>query len=171
MPKSIGEIAVNAAGGQAFRDLQRALKEAGAGELKREMTRAIRQAGNTRVLPAVRGAALAIPDRSIAKRSDGRSLRHDIAAACQTQVTQNGVRFICNRRKMPKGSEAMPLAFEKGQFRHPVFPKPTQTRGQWTWVTQKGHPWFRVTIIQQDGYMRQVVRDAVDTTFAKLESR
>jgi len=171
VPKSVGELVVANAGGQAFRDLRRALKEAAAGDLKREMNRAIRAAANRQVLPALRGAALALPDVSTARRRDGKSLRQLIAAACQVSVTNNGVRFICNRRKMPKGSESLPAAFEKGKFRHPVFPDPGRTRAEWTWVDQDGKPWFRKTISEHDRDFREALRDAVDDTFAKLQGR
>lgn len=168
MPGDLGEIAVKAAGGRAFRELQRQLKAAGAGKLKRRLATNIRRAAQGRVLPALRAAAMNLPDVSPVRRRDQRSIRADIAAACEVSITQNGVKILCNRRKLPKGSEAMPLAFEKGKFRHPVWADPDKTRAEWTWVDQKGKRWFRPTIAIHERDFRQSVRDAVDETFSEL---
>jgi hypothetical protein len=108
---------------------------------------------------------------STATRRDGKNLRQHIASSVQVSITNNGVRILCNRKKMPAGAESLPLAFEKGQWRHPVFPDPNKTRGEWTWVTQKGKRWFRPTVLEHEADFRQAVRDAVDDTFAKLERR
>lgn len=169
MARTVGELVVNARGAEQYRLLRRALKEAGEGGLKRDMNARIRRAANTRLLPALRGAALALPDTSLAVRRDGKSLRQHMAAAIQVSVTQNGVRVICNRRRMPAGAESLPAAFEKGKWRHPVFPDPSKTRGEWRWVEQKGKRWFRPTAMEHERTFRDAVDEAVQDTIRKLE--
>lgn len=151
------------------RNIGRALREAGRGDLQRDLGKGIRAVGEKNVLPALRSAALNLPDVSAARRGDGRSARQAIAGSVQVTVRANGVRIIANRKKMPAGSEALPAAFEKGKFRHPIFPRSDQSRGEWRWVQQTSRAWFRPTVMKHQADFSTAVRAVIEDTINKLE--
>lgn len=148
-------------GGHQFRDLVRTLRATGRGDLKKELNKDIREAAKP-VVQDVKRAALALPDRSKARRKDGKSIRQEIANAVQLSIRQDGVRIIVNKKKLPADSVSMAHAFEKGSWRHPVHAKPTETRGQWTWVVQKGKTWFKPTVAASETRFRRAVLDTID---------
>lgn len=168
---STGDLVIRTAGAEEFRAVRRALREAGdpAKGLRRNLNKSIRQAGEARVLPALRAAALALPDVSTASRRDKQSIRVLIAKAIEVTTTDRGVKIIVNRRKLPKESDMMPHAFEKGSWRHPVFANPDRSRSDWRWVTQKGKPWFRPTVLRYEPAFRRAVLDAMEDTIRELE--
>lgn len=151
------------------RNIGRVLREAGRGDLQRAMSKRIREEGERKVLPALRAAALALPDVSPARRGDGRSARQAIAGAVAVSVRANGVRIFVNRKKMPAGSEALPAAFEKGKFRHPIFPRGDASRGEWRWVEQTSRAWFRPTVMKHQADFSTAVRAVIEDTVSKLE--
>lgn len=168
---SIGDLVIRTAGAEEFRAVRRALREAGdpGKGLRRQLNKQIRQAADAQVLPALRGAALSLPDVSSARRRDGTSIRTLIAKAVQVTTTDRGVKIIVNRRKLPKGSDMLPHAFEKGSWRHPVFANPNRSRSDWRWVVQKGKPWFRPTILRYEPAFRRAVLTAMEDTIRQLE--
>ena len=162
---------MTASGAVDARNISRILRDAGARDLQRKMTKAIRASGERELLPALRAAALALPDVSVARRRDGASARQAIARALMISVRQTGIRVTVNRKKMPEGSEALPAAFEKGTFRHPVFARGSQTRGEWKWVQQTSKKWFRPTVYRHQSGFVVSVREVIEDIISELERR
>jgi hypothetical protein len=109
-----------------------------------EAVRELRIAGTR--LPAalrkgVRNAAAPVADaiRDEAAAVSTRTGR--IPAAVQIRAS---VRNVIVRIDPKKAPEAAPINNKdhSGQFRHPVWAKPWQTRDQWTWRPQQANPFF-----------------------------
>lgn len=71
----------------------------------------------------------------------GGSLRETVAQAVKLQITARGIRIVMDSKQLPEKQNTLGrrLDSEKG-WRHPVF------GNREVWVTQKGAPWFGVTI-------------------------
>ncbi len=167
-------VSTDVLGGHQFHELTKALRAVAVDErrgLQRAMNRQIRAAAAP-VVGDVRRAALAIPDRSEARRRDQRSIRREIARATRTEILtgrRSGVRIVVDKRRLPADSTAMAHAFEKPEgWRHPVHARPDQTRSEWTWVHQPGHPFFAPTIQRHEGEFRRAVIDAMNETAAEI---
>lgn len=151
-----------------FRALARRMREADNRHLQREFRARLRTASRPAVASA-RAAALAIPDRSAARRRDRLSLRAEIAKAVRLQIREKGVRIYVQRNRLPADSRRMALAFERRRpFRHPVYARSNQTRDQWTWVQQTGHPWFKRSIRAHEAQFRRAVHDAMDDISTRI---
>lgn len=179
MPDGIvhASLTTEVRGGHQFTDVAKALRNVANRDDRRSlqsaMNREIRTAGRP-VVVAVRRAALAIPDLSPARRRDNRSIRAEIANAVRMQILTGsrnpGVRILCEQRRLPEDSRGMAASFEgRRGWRHPVFPRHDQTRTEWTWVHQPGHPWFRPTARNHDDEFRRAVVDAVKQTAAAID--
>lgn len=169
MPRGVANVAFNVRGGQRLGDISRRLRAAGKGELNRALQRAIRDAAAP-VIVELQDAAMRIPDRSTAVRRDGRSIRRELRGAIRLSATQNGVRLFVDAARLPADSAAMARTFEsKRGWRHPVFARGTQTRREWTWVRQKGAPWFRPTVRRNGRTFERSVRAALDLVAREIE--
>lgn len=153
-------------GGEAYRRLSLALKEAGATELKKNLARRIRVAAKP-VLRDVKQAYITMPDVSPAHRT-GAQARATVAAAVRLELRTTGgnagVRILVDRRKLPDDMKALPFAWERGRWRHPVFPRSDQTRQQWRWVVQRTRPPFRAAVAGHEAQFRTAVVDAMEDT-------
>lgn len=160
MPRGGARLRVK--GNTELRDLSRSLRAVGETGLNRAMKKRIRDAADI-VADEVRQAALRIPDTSPARRRDGESLRRKIANAVQVRATANGVRLSVVGRLMPPDASGMAHAFENPRgWRHPVFGNRSQSRDDWTWVQQRGRPWFGPTIRANEPRFRAEVRKIID---------
>lgn len=164
-----GELfAMAAQGGPQFRNLARALKDAGRGDLAKKLRKAIRTAGKP-VVEDVRQAYRTLPDVSPARRP-GVQAGEALAKAVTLQITQNGVRIAVVRSKLPDDMKPLPMAFERGKWRHPVFARSTQTRSQWRWVTQTMPPPFRATVRAHHEEFRTAVIGAMQEVAAEIDA-
>lgn len=92
--------------------------------------------------PALRKAAQPVLAEARARASW--STRIPGATSIGTGLTARrvGVSIRVSARKAP---HARPYEHggRQGTFRHPVFPDPTRTRGEWNWVAQRARPFLR----------------------------
>jgi hypothetical protein len=98
------------------------------------------------------------------KRDHG--LRATIARAIQLKITLNGprtgVRLRVDTTQLPAEQGKLPGYLDSGQgWRHPIF-------GTDVWVTQKGKPWWGVTIDKHVDEIRQRISAAVKDTTDQL---
>lgn len=82
-----------------------------------------------------------------------------IGVAIATGKKRQGVFVTGTARRMAAGHKPMPRAYNKKQFRHPVFAssKKRVTR----WVSQQGNPYFGRTIKKNEPGIEQSIQDAL----------
>ena len=163
MPRGSATVGITVSGGARASKIAKALRSAGqGGGLQAALSRNLRGAADA-VVNDLRRAAMNIPDRSPATRSDGDSLRRGLSRSVQMQATPKGVRFWVDGSKMPAGTRLLPFAVEKtGGWRHPVF-------GRDVWVNQPGSPWFKPTIQKHETDFRRAVESAMDEVARELQ--
>lgn len=165
------QVTTNIIGGHQFNDLAKALRGKANGDLRKAMYRNIRKAGRPLVAD-LRRAALALPESSVATRRDGNSARREIAGSITLQTQATGIRVIANRNKLPADMRGLPHLFERRDgWRHPVHPNPNRPRSEWTWVRQRGRPWFNPTARRHEDSFRSAIIDAMEETASDLRSR
>jgi hypothetical protein len=85
-------------------------------------------------------------------------IRAGIAAGTKTTVATSksaqGVRISSSSSALPAGHKPMLRAYNKAEFRHPVY-------GRDTWVSQSGRPFFGVVIKRHEEAMRAAVLAAL----------
>lgn len=145
--------------------LAQRIRAADAG-LRRELRKNMQAAAGP-VVARVRQSILDMPSRHAG------DLRREVAATVTATVSlaKSGVQLniISDGRKMPAGKTNLPAEMdEPGGWGHPVFGRPTRSRGEWTWVRQHGKTgWFEATIAGQAPQLRRAVQDAMDAAAAK----
>lgn len=164
------KLAISTNGGVQFKQLVAKLKTAGEAEIKRDLNKAVREAASP-VVADLRAAYLKLPDKSPARRRDGRSLRKIVAAAVGVSIRADGVRILVKQSKLPADFQTAAHAIEsKKGHRHPVFARPTQTRSQWTWVTQApSGPVFNPTMYRNRERFRAAVHGVMEDTFRRIQ--
>lgn len=178
-------ISLAATNVSAYRQLAKDLRKAGKTDLRKKLRKQIADAGRP-VLDDVKAAVREVPVTSRgggsaqrlkynvgrattarAKASAGRrvaGLRATIARATKLQVTARGVRFVVQSSQLPEDQRTLPrhLDSERG-WRHPVF------GDRDVWVTQKGRPYFAVTIKKQAPAFRRAIVTAMEQIRQELE--
>lgn len=183
MPRVPIVIAVE--GGQKYRALSKQLKELGdeGKGLQADLRKAVRDAGRpvvrdvksaitTLPIKGSRGggtkaraefaAARARTERGRANLRKRSGLRRTIASAVQVKQRTTGIRIEVNGRRLPPDQRTLPMALESRRgWRHPVF------GDRENWVTQKGGPWFFVSIIKH----APTFRAAIEKVMADVRQR
>lgn len=131
------DVQVNGADG--FYKLSKALKHGGHAQLRKDLTREMAAPAKTLIPKTREAAATELPQRG--------GLAKQVAKAPQRVQVRTGdltagVRIVVSKR-------AGARATNRGELRHPVFPRPDQDRKDWVWVTQTVPAgWFDKTIEQ-----------------------
>lgn len=166
-----GSIDMSVRGYEQFRELSKALKQAGAGDLQRNLRRNLRAAGRPTEV-ALRAAVMRVQVTSsrggTARPDRSTGLRQRVAAAVGTSVTQNGIRVRVNAAKVGPYGRSLPRYLDGSlarysRWRHPVFGQPT------VWSEQSGSAWFFATVQSRAGTFQRAVLDAMDETTRELE--
>lgn len=178
-------ISIAGTNAQAFRQLAKDLRKAGKTDLRKELRKKITDAGRP-VLDDVKAAVRDVPVTSRggggtqrlkynvgratterAKASAGRrvaGLRATIARATKLQITAKGVRFVVQSSQLPEDQRSLPRHLDSAKgWRHPVF------GDRDVWVSQKGRPYFAVTIKKKAPAFRQAIVGAMETIRQQLE--
>lgn len=173
-------------GAQEFRDLAKRLRKSP--ELRKRLRKNIQAAGRpvvndvrtavktVRVKSTRGGGSKSRRDYNVERASTGQAeayalrrgagLRDTVARATKLELTNRGVRIVVRGSALPDDQRSLPrhLDSEKG-WRHPVFGNREE------WVTQRGTPWFAVTIQKKARTFRKAVLDAMEETKRGLEKR
>lgn len=179
-------ISISAQGADRYRDLSKKLKGPASKALRKQLRDKIAAAGKP-VADEVKAKVRTIPVTSHgggtsqrrkysvgrattdrAKKSAGRrsaGLRDTIASSIKVQQTVKGIRIVAQSSKLPPDQQSLPrhLDSPKG-WRHPVFGNKSN------WVSQKGQPWFAVTIAKKAPAFRSAALAAIDETIREIES-
>lgn len=117
--------------------LSKALKDAGAKDLQRELSKGIRD--------AVKPAKAAIRQSALDTLPSRGGLNERVANRVAPRIRRStsgrggsGVRLIAIGKRGMKEI----VRLDRGELRHPVWPRADQTRGEWTWVDQAITPGF-----------------------------
>lgn len=171
--------------GKGFADLNKKLKGAEK-SLRTELNKAIRDSTKPAVAD-LKAAVMAIDSKVTGKsgvgsgevsraihagsgkiqRKRSHGLRATIARSIQTKITtsgsRTGVRIRIDGTKLPADQQKLPKALDSANgWRHPVFGNKS------VWVTQKGQPWWAVTVNKHRDDIRAKIRAAIDSTVSKL---
>lgn len=102
-------------------------------------------------------------------RSRSRGLRAAIASSVTARTRSSAkkatadIAIVADAKKMPPGMGPMVKAYNTTRFRHPVFADSLrQTRNQWRWVYQAGHPYFGSVIVRQRLEIERRLEAAMD---------
>ena len=184
---------VRITGAEQLATLSKRLKGAGlvGKQLRKELLKAVR-AGAKPALADTRAAVKAIPvtgargggrkqreahhfDRSKAGAEDKRrakaqrasGLRDSVARSLRLVVKTGSkstlVRIESDASKMPAGQETLPRHLDSVRgWRHPTY-------GHKPWVSQKGRPWFEVTIRKHAPAVQAHIVKAMDDIANKIE--
>lgn len=139
-------ITVNVGSTAELKKLARRLRAAGAGGLERELQAGIRRPAATvlaQTKAAVSGASFTGSRGGVGEPNTASGLRGKLAAATEVGPRGTGVRFQVNGPQVDNryGTRLAKLSDTElaPRWRHPTF-------GRRGWTTQKGQPWFFVTI-------------------------
>lgn len=180
-------IDVRIAGGAKFRELSKQLKGPAGKELRASLNKGIRAAAKPAV-DDLKAAVMAIDSKVTGKsgassgevaraqhagsgkvqRKRSHGLRATIARSIQVKITASGpragVRIRIDGSKLPEDQQKLPKALDSAKgWRHPVFGNKN------VWVTQKGKPWWAVTINKHEDEMRSRILAAMKETADKLK--
>lgn len=135
--------------GDAFREFQRDLRRLEP-DVARELNKTLRGVLRDKVLPAARSNA---------------SWSSRIPGAIKPQVTQKQIGLRVARKQAPHGRpfEGLQrgLVSRRGNFRHPVFGRSTQSRSQWTWVSQQNRPFLAPAFVDNHDEAVKAAQEAV----------
>lgn len=116
--------------------------------LARSLRRRIKNAGDVAAKKVRETLAESSPDGG----PDTMRGRGALIAATRVSVSfsqrQAGARIVTSGRGLPAGHEGLLKVYNKATFRHPVYPRQGTSRGDWTWINQKGRPYFGSVIIK-----------------------
>lgn len=148
-------------GAEQFLALSKALKAAGRTELRKELNRELQLAGKP-LIAVTREAA-----RSMLPRSGGLAdqvAREPQRIQVRTGEKTAGVRVVVGKRRGGARSA------NRGRVRHPVFGRSTQSRSEWTWVTQQVEPgWFDRTLEREAPHIaRPAVMRALESVAERV---
>jgi|GEM_PF-3574551 len=132
-------------------------------ELARSLRRRIKAAGETAAKKVQEELGLPSPDGG----PDSGAGRRALIAATKVSVSfskrSSGARIVTSGRGLPAGHEGLLKVYNKASFRHPVYPRQGMERSDWTWVNQKGRPYFGSVIMRaMDEAVAREIFDAVD---------
>ncbi|WP_353809160.1 hypothetical protein [Agromyces sp. SYSU T00194] len=124
--------------------------------LKRALTKRIRNAGEV----ARRAVIKRLEENSPAGGPDLHQRRLELIAATKLTVSfrkgnSTGVRLVTSGRNLPEDHKGLLKVYNLPTFRHPVYAR-GDARGDWTWVQQKGRPYFG-----------SAIREALDKALAE----
>lgn len=140
-----GILAVDARG---LRQLQKDLKKIGDSDLSKELRAGLKKSGEI-VARAARSNA---------------SWSTRIPGSIRVVVAQKGVAVRAGGPKAPHA-----ITFEGknngGDRRHPVFARSTQTRSEWTWVTQQARPFLKPALSDNVARVVNEVADELEIAF------
>lgn len=163
----------SAQGALQLKALSGRLRKAGRGDLRKKLRDQIKKAGRP-VVAEVRTAISTLQVTSggaISGRVRGRAqqrqpgLRRAIAAATKLEITVNGVRVVVRKNALPEDQQSLPRNLDKATgWRHPVFGNTDR------WVSQRGGPWFAVTIHRSAPTFRRAIVQAMDDITRDIEA-
>jgi hypothetical protein len=140
--------------------------------LARSLRRRIKAAGDTAAKKVQ--AELGMP--SPAGGPDDGAGRRALIAATRVSVSfskrSSGARIVTSGSGLPAGHEGLLKVYNKATFRHPVYPREGMARSDWTWVNQKGRPYFGSVILKaMNEAVAQEIFDAVDDAVRAIGAR
>lgn len=108
-------------------------------------------------------------DRARSRARKGAGLRDSIARSLRLVVKTGSktarVRIEVNAAKLPEDQRSLPRHLDNPKgWRHPLFGNRER------WFTQKGQPWFRVTIERHLPKIRDDIQQALDDIANKIEN-
>lgn len=156
-------------GQDQYKRLAKRLRDAGRGDLQRRLTREIRRQGNP-ALAAVKSAWATVDVRSEGDGGESSGLRSRVAAATRVSILGSGIRIrVEGRRVDPRYGRSLTYGLNGlGRWRHPVFPDPSKTRGEWTWTQQWGQEVFYKTLERFEGTWRAGIERAMEETAREI---
>lgn len=140
-------------------------------ELARALRRRIKAAGDTAAKEVQKTLRMAPPTKGDASIGG----REDLAAATRVTVSfakrSAGARIITSAARLPDAHKGLLNVYNKAEFRHPVYPRKSESREEWTWVAQKGRPYFGSVIMQamNEAVTREVF-DAIDDALKAINA-
>ncbi len=175
--------------GQSLRieseDLYRLFKETRDFDKKlyAQLRKAMRDAGRP-IVDDVRSEIMRIPSSGKYRTGVRRSLAAGTSVSIGASSAKSaGIRIKTSPRRLPPGKRKLARKMNYESWRHPVFARDTGVRrvsnrlrkavgGQgvqsWTWVEQKGRPYFGVTIAKHYPEVQEGLRAAFLRTFDQL---
>lgn len=108
-------------------------------------------------------------DRQDETRSRSRGTRRAIARSLRVSMLKGSekrggsVKIVANANLVPGPQQPMVKAYNSGRpFRHPVFADAVhETSDQWTWVYQRGRPYFGSIAFREQKRMERRLREAM----------
>jgi len=127
-------------------------------ELARALRRRIKNAGDTAAEKVRQTLRLPAPTGG----PDDTGGRDALAAATRVTVSFSkrsaGARIATSSSGLRGNHKGLLNVYNKKSFRHPVYPRKTESRDEWTWVTQEGRPYFGSVILKA---MNKAVADEI----------
>lgn len=178
---------VSTKGAQQIRELSARIKDAGDKGMMTKFRRNIRAAGDPCVQElrsAVMGVKVTRGDDDFARRTKKTGvaprrsttrwgpritgLRARVAASIGVSQTKKGIRIRASAARIGPYGATLAKYLDgtlpgRGDWRHPVF------GDRETWVSQKGSPWFFVTITKHRASFRKAVFAVLDETGEELK--
>lgn len=151
-----------------LRRLARRLRAAGDGGLQRDLTGEIRRTGRPvlgQVKSSVRGLDVGSERGGVAPPDTSTNLRSRLARATDLRPQGTGVRYEVHGQQVgPYGHRLAKLSDTElaPRWRHPVF------GNRQVWRTNRGRPWFFVTIRAAEPQFAAAVRRAMAATARKI---
>ncbi|MFF2274213.1 hypothetical protein ACFVTX_18205 [Agromyces sp. NPDC058136] len=114
--------------------------------LKRALMKRIRNAGNIAREAVIKELEKSSPDGG----PDEKARRAELIAATKVTVSFRGTnaagaRVVTSSRNLPEEHKGLLKVYNLATFRHPVYAR-GDGRTDWTWVQQKGRPYFGTAI-------------------------